>query len=131
MTGAYTQADCEVCRGSRAFRLLEKRDARGRKLMVCTRCSVHIPQPTAATSPVVDPNAPRHVRPDGKRECAVCGVHYRAQKVGRPTVAHFDHARRRWCPGGATPTKQQKAARKAKGQSVRAVNGGLPGLGKS
>lgn len=64
-------------------------------------------------------------RADQKRECPACGLSFRAL-VRYPTVAHFDYARRRWCPGGAEPTPAQRGARKAKGQSLRAWRGGLP-----
>jgi hypothetical protein len=66
---------------------------------------------------------------DGKRECVVCALRYRALKRDAPVVAHFDYARRRWCPGGKIPTKAQKANRKRK-VSVRTVSGGLPTLGR-
>lgn len=72
------------------------------------------------------------VRKDGKRECPECTVSYRASKKLKPCVAHFDYARKRWCPGGERVTKQQKIARKKKDQSVYTVgDGGLPSLGKN
>ena len=79
-----------------------------------------------------DPAHWNPVRADGKRECAKCGLHFRALKGAHPIGPHFDLAMKRWCPGGRPPTNEEKAARKAnkKGRSIRAASGGLPTLGR-
>lgn len=70
------------------------------------------------------------VRSNGTRECPECTNAFKASKQEWPCVAHFDAARRRWCPAGEPPTQDEKGSRRKRGRSVYHSSGGLPSLGK-
>jgi hypothetical protein len=73
-------------------------------------------------------------RPLGHERCGKCGGLVRvAVRDGIPLgfEKHKIPSSSQWCANGAQPVANPKKVKRAhRGKSVRAVGGGLPGLGK-
>lgn len=74
-------------------------------------------------------------KPTGHERCGRCGALVRVTMRDDTPIGFEKHkvpSSSEWCPNGTQPrAKPKKRAKGAhRGKSVRAVGGGLPGLGK-
>jgi hypothetical protein len=82
---------------------------------------------TDARRRALDEKSAAPPKPAARLVCEVCEARVKAHKDG--LKAHKNPVTWRWCRGGKPPTTGERAAGRAK-QSIRAVSGGLPTLGR-